>query len=223
MDVELGSWHSQRYVGEWLGDDVVENMLSLPRNISVALVEDAGVEVTHVVDLGAGHGPFLELFLRSFPTARGTWIDSSEAMEELARKKLADLGERVHYVVADVERLGEVDLEPAEVVVSSRALHHLSPSALEQVYRAVHDVVVPGGFVFNLDHVGAPDDWEQAYRRIRERFIGPRKQELKPHRHDYPLPPTDAHVEFATRAGFATPDTPWRAFYTALIAARKPR
>src|SRR5919201_3903672 len=99
MDLELGSWHSQQYVGEWVGDDVVENMLSLPRNISVALVADAGIDVTHVVDLGAGHGPYLALFLRAFPTARATWIDSSQAMEELAREKLADLGERVRYVV----------------------------------------------------------------------------------------------------------------------------
>src|SRR4051812_41608598 len=119
MDTELGSWHSPEYVADWVGDDVIEDMLSLPRKISVALVVDAGISVSHVVDLGAGHGPYLDLFLRSFPEARGTWVDSSEAMEELAREKLADLGDRVSFVLADVERLDEVELEPAEVAISS--------------------------------------------------------------------------------------------------------
>ena len=222
MDAQLGSWHSQEYVEDWLGEDVIADLLSLPRRISVELVSDAGIDVTHVVDLGSGHGPYLELFLRSFPSARGTWVDSSEAMEKVARERLADLGDRVRFVLADVERLGEVEVEPAEVVISSRALHHLSPEALAAVYRAIGGVVVPGGFVFNLDHVGAPGDWEQAYRRIRDQFTPPRKRELRPHRHDYPLPTAEAHMRCATDAGFVAPDIPWRAFYTALIAARKP-
>src|SRR5919202_1192228 len=197
METELGSWHSPDYASDWVGEDVVANMLSLPRKISVALVADAAIDVTHVVDLGAGQGPYLELFLRSFPNARGTWIDSSEAMEELAREKLAALGDRVRFVVGDVERLDELDVDPADVVVSSRALHHFSPESLARVYGAIHELVVPGGFVFNLDHVGAPGDWEQVYRRIRKQFTGPRKRELKPHRHDYPLAPASDHVAYA--------------------------
>jgi SAM-dependent methyltransferase len=222
VGTELGSWHSQCYVAEWVGDDVIADLLALPRQISVALVADSGIDVTHVADLASGHGPYLELFLRSFPEAHGTWIDSSEAMEEVAREKLAPFGGRVRFLLGDIERLDELDVAPAEVVVSSRAFHHFSPQSLEHIYRAINDLVVPGGFVFNLDHIGPPGDWEQAYRRIRKQFTGPRKRELKPHRHDYPLAPTDAHAAYAVKAGFATPDTPWRAFYTALIAARKP-
>jgi len=222
METELGTWHSEDYVAQWVGEDVIADMLSLPRRISIALVADAEIAVTHVVDVGSGHGPYLELFLRSFPNARGTWVDSSEAMEELAREKLAPFGDRVRFLVADAERLDETELDPAEVVVSSRALHHFSPESLARVYRAIHDLLVPGGFAFNLDHVGAPGDWEQRYRRIRQQFTGPRKRGLKPHRHDYPLAPADDHMAYAAGAGFDAPDTPWRSFYTALIAARKP-
>lgn len=218
---QLGSWHSDDYVAEWVGDDVIADMLSLPRKISAAIVVDSKLPVQHVVDLGSGHGPYLELFLRTFPQARGTWIDYSEAMEELARESLAEFGDRVTYLVADAEKLADVQLEPADVIVSSRALHHFSPDSLQGVYRACFERTSPGGFVFNLDHVGAPGDWEQVYRRIRDQFTGPRKKPLKPHRHDYPLSRADEHAAWMEQAGYAHADVPWRTFYTALVAARR--
>lgn len=217
----MGSWESAEYVGQWLGEDVIADMLALPRAISVALVEDAGIDVAHVVDLGSGHGPYLELFLDAFPQARGTWVDVSEPMRDEARGRLARFGDRVTYVLTDVEQLGRVEIAPASVVVSSRALHHLSHEALAELYRVVGSLVEPGGFVFNLDHVGAPGDLEQAYRRIRGRFTGERKQTLKPHRHDYPLARADEHAAWMETGGFEHADVPWRTLYTALIAARR--
>src|SRR3954454_13195519 len=103
METELGSWESSEYVGEWLGEDVIAGLLELPRRISLALVQDSGLEVGHVVDLGSGHGPYLELLLDAFPDARGTWVDSSPPMEEEARERLARFGARVRYVLADVQ------------------------------------------------------------------------------------------------------------------------
>jgi ubiquinone/menaquinone biosynthesis C-methylase UbiE len=217
----MGSWESAEYVGQWLGEDVIADMLVLPRRISLALAEDAGIDVSHVVDLGSGHGPYLAEWLDAFPNARGTWVDVSAPMQEEARGQLARFGDRVTYVLTDVEDLASADIEPASVVCSSRALHHLSPEALAEVYRVVGGIVEPGGFVFNLDHVGATGDLEQAYRRIRGRFTGERKKELKPHRHDYPLARADQHAAWMEAGGFEDADIPWRMLYTALIAARR--
>lgn len=217
----MGSWESAEYVGQWLGEDVIADMLNLPRAISVALVEDAALDVSHVVDLGSGHGPYLELFLDAFPHARGTWVDVSEPMRDEARERLAHFGDRVTYVLTDVEQLSSVEIAAASVVVSSRALHHLSHDALAELYRVVGALVEPGGFVFNLDHVGAPGNLEQAYRRIRGRFTGERKKTLKPHRHDYPLARADEHAAWMEAGGFEHADVPWRTLYTALVAARR--
>ena len=41
MSTELGSWASAEYVGEWLGEDVIADMLLLPRRMTLALVEVA--------------------------------------------------------------------------------------------------------------------------------------------------------------------------------------
>jgi tRNA (cmo5U34)-methyltransferase len=217
----IGSWQSAEYVGEWAGDDVVGRLLETPRQISVALVRDADVEVTQVLDLGSGEGPYLADFLRAFPDARGTWFDSSEPMLERAREALAEFGDRVTFVIARAEELGSAGVEPADVVVSSRALHHLTPDELARTYREVCKLVTPGGFFFNLDHVGALDDWEQRYRRIRDQFTGARRRRLQPHREDEPLQPVADHLLYLERAGFDAVDVPWRMLYTALLAGRR--
>jgi len=217
----LESWHSEGYVAEWVGDDVLADLLELPRRISAALVADAGIDVRHVIDLGSGHGPYLALFLLAFPQSHGTWVDSSEAMAEHAREQLAQFGERVGFVLADVEQLEDAELDQAHVVLTSRVLHHLSPESLQRLYGNVYRLLEEEGFLFNLDHVGAPDDWEQRYRRIRQQFTRARKKPLARHRHDYPLSTTADHLRWISEAGFETADVPWRTLYTSLIAARK--
>ena len=218
----LGSWQSEAYALEWASDDVLARLLELPRQISTALVADSGIDVGHVVDLGSGQGTYLQRFLDAFPEAGGTWVDANEGMRDLATERLAEHDGRVRYVLGDVERIDGLGLEPASVVTSSRVLHHFSPESLQRVYRAAHDLLVPGGFLLNLDHVGAPGDWDRRYRRIRERFTGPRRRELKPHRQDYPLASAEEHLRRIEGAGFETPDVAWRTFYTVLLVARRP-
>lgn len=218
---QLGSWHEPSYVSQWAQDDVLADMLDLPRKLSAALVAADGVEVEHVVDLGSGHGPYLALLLRTFPQARGTWVDSSEPMLELAREALAEFGDRIAYVIADVERLEQARLEPAQVIVSSRALHHSSPEALARIYRACFDLTAPGGFLFNLDHVGAQGAWDARLRAVRAQFVGKRRSELAPHRDPDRLASMEEHLERIAAAGYETPEIAWRMFYTVLLAARR--
>jgi len=217
---QIGSWQSAEYVGRWAGDDVVGRLLETPRRVSIALVEDAGLDVRHVVDIGSGEGPYLADLLRAFGGARGTWVDSSEPMLERARAALAEFGERVTFVVAAAEELAATEIDGADVVVSSRALHHLTPDDLARAYRDVRALLNPAGWFFNLDHVGAAGDWEQRYRRIRDQFTGKRRAALQPHREDEPLQPVADHLRYLEQAGFAAVDVPWRMLYTALLAAR---
>jgi SAM-dependent methyltransferase len=218
----LGSWHAPDFVAGWLEQDVIADMLRLPRSISAALVADAGIEVGHVIDLGAGAGPYLEVFLDAFDGARGTWVDSSVPMRDSARERLARLGDRVDFVLADAQDLAGLDAAPADVIVTSRVVHHFSPASIQALYRAAFERLRPGGFLFNLDHYGAPGDWEQRYRRIRGRFVGKPSTPVPSHRHDYPFSVPAAHLRWLAEAGFDAPDVPWRTFYTALLVGRRP-
>ena len=221
MAEELGSWQSSTYAVEWASDDVLADTLRLPRRISTALVLDAGHPVRRIADLGSGQGTYLECFLDAFPDARGIWVDANEGMRDLAVERLAGFGDRVEFLLADVEELDRLDLAEIDVVTTSRVLHHFRDDSLRQLYRTAHDALNPGGFLFNLDHVGAPGDWDRRYRRIREQFTGRRSGNVRPHREEYPLPSADAHLELISEAGFETPDVAWRMFYTVLLVARR--
>jgi SAM-dependent methyltransferase len=219
---QLPSWESEDFAAAWIGQDVLADMLTLPRQLSAALVADAGIQVEHVIDLGSGPGGYLDTLLESFPRARGTWVDTSETMEAAARDRLARFGARVAYLRADIEALRALELEPAQVVLTSRVVHHFSRASVQDFYRAVRDLVEPGGFFFNLDHYGSPEGWEARYRRIRRQFTGTPKRDIPPHRHDHPFQPIPKHLDWMAKAGFEAPDVPWRTFYTALLAARTP-
>jgi len=216
---ELGSWASDAYAAEWLEGDSLQDLLLLPRRISAALVAEDGIPVSHVVDLGAGDGAYLEVLLQTFPDARGTWVDASDAMRDAARDRLARFDGRLEFVIGDAERLAELGIEPSEVIVTSRVVHHFSPESIRALYRTAHELLRPGGFLFNLDHFGTPGDWEQRYRAIRPAFVGNRG--ARAHRHDFPLIPVEPHLRWLAEAGFEAPDTPWRSFFSALLAARK--
>jgi SAM-dependent methyltransferase len=209
-----GSWRSDDYAEAWAADDVLDELLGEPRRLTAALVAAAGTEVAHVVDLGAGTGPYLGALLEAFPAARGTWVDVSERMRDLARDRL---GGKVRYVVGDVAEVGSLGLDPAQVVVTSRVVHDLPPEMHQSFYESVLALLEPGGFFFNLDHVAVPPDWQARYGKVRER----RKEPLPPHR-DYPLVPIREHLARIEAAGFDPPDVPWRTFGTALLAARRP-
>lgn len=216
---ERHSWASTEYVREWIAQDVIEDVLRLPRTMTVGLVGDAELEVRRVVDVGAGPGAYLEALLAAFPEADGVWIDASEAMEDEARRRLAPFGERVTYLQADASRPEALELPSAQVVTTSRMLHHFSAHAIQAFYRAAHEALTPGGWFFNLDHFGSPDGWEPRYRRVRAELTGRRKDPKDRHPHDHPFHPVPAHLDWLRAAGFTVPDVAWKTFFTALLVA----
>jgi SAM-dependent methyltransferase len=221
MADEIASWEERTYAVEWASDDVLAPLLQLPRRISAALVRDSGLDVRRVADLGSGQGTYLELFLETFPDAHGVWIDANEGMRGLAEERLASDRDRIEFLLGDVEKLDELRLPELDVLTTSRVLHHFAPESLQRMYRTAHELLRPGGFLLNLDHVGAPGDWDARYRRIRQEFTGARSSALRPHRENHPLPSAEAHLDWISAAGFETPDVAWRTFYTVLLVARR--
>lgn len=66
MSDELASWDSPAYAEQWAEGDVLANLLSVPRRMSVALVAEDGLAVKRVVDLGSGPGAYLKCSWRHF-------------------------------------------------------------------------------------------------------------------------------------------------------------
>ena len=77
-----GSWAADDFVDRWIAHDSMAAILELPMRVSAALVQESGIRVRRVVDVGSGPGTYLRILLEEFPDAEGTWIREDETMED---------------------------------------------------------------------------------------------------------------------------------------------
>ncbi|MEW2548109.1 class I SAM-dependent methyltransferase [Streptomyces sp. NPDC047002] len=218
-------WSDPAFATAWLGGDPdgARDLLSLPRTIAAQLIAEEKPEPELVVDIASGAGKFLSVLLTAFPKARGVWMDVSETMLQQARKDLADFGDRVTFQVGDMQALRAAGLpEGADVVLSSRASHHLDRAQLHAFYQEAAGLLAPDGWLVNLDHIGPEDVWDRRYRSVRKKYWAPRNPAPK-HHHNYPLTSVEDHIDGYRAAGLTEVDVAWKAFYTCLFAGRRPQ
>lgn len=215
------AWRRAEYTNEWVERDDRIDLLELPRAIAAAVVHHDRPGTALVVDIASGPGAFLSVFLDELPAAKGIWQDASESMQAHAVERLARFGDRVTFRPGDMTDLAGCGIPSGvDVVVTSRAAHHLDRQALHAFYAEAASLLVPGGWLVNLDHVGPPDVWDKRLRAVRPRFAGNAGTE-KPHHHNYPLTSVDDHLAGFRAAGITDVEITWRAFYTCLFMGRK--
>jgi ubiquinone/menaquinone biosynthesis C-methylase UbiE len=148
-------WHSSEYVSEWITRDATrdrERRPLLQQMLSAApFPREAALEV---LDIGAGYGVVSEEVLQAFPAARITLQDYSQPMLDRARQRLADYSKHLRYVLCDLTdpswplQVGG----PFDLAVSAIAIHNLrDPTKIYACYRAIRDLLKPGGYFLNCD------------------------------------------------------------------------
>jgi ubiquinone/menaquinone biosynthesis C-methylase UbiE len=128
------------------------------------LIDAAGVPVTSVADLGCGDGTLAAAVLDRYPTARATLVDFSAPMLREARTRFAGRSEeQVAIVAGDLSqaawKASVRDRAPFDAVVSGFAIHHLTDARKRALYAEVLELLSPGGFFLNLEHVSSPTAW----------------------------------------------------------------
>jgi SAM-dependent methyltransferase len=112
-----------------------------------------------VVDLGAGSGRLISLMLERYTNATAVLVDQSAAFLELARRKLSRFGPRFRCIHCRLQEPWGADLtEPARVIVSMSAIHHLEPSEKCGCYRQACEALSEGGVFLNGDEVRPESD-----------------------------------------------------------------
>ena len=213
-------WRDTDFARDWAAGDAFRDLLEFPRRMAAEIVAGEGPEPETIVDIGAGPGAVLAVFLERFPRARGIWSDASRAMLDLAHERLAPFGDRVAYYIADMTDLGGSGLpERADVITTSRAAHHLDRDGLFAFYAQAAALLAPGGWLVNLDHTGPADVWDARLRAVRKQFVPPASGRAK-HHHNYPLTSADDHLEAFAAAGISDVEIVWRAFFTCLFMGR---
>ncbi|MDX1384587.1 MAG: class I SAM-dependent methyltransferase, partial [Thermoanaerobaculia bacterium] len=112
-----------------------------------------------VLELGTGTG---NLTRALGPARRTLCVDVSSEMLALAREKLADRSD-VDFLEADLLEAFESIEESFDVVVSTYAIHHLTPGERAVMFREVAGVLRPGGRAVFGDLMFADADHRRRY------------------------------------------------------------
>jgi SAM-dependent methyltransferase len=215
------SWKDPAFATSWHEKDPQDELLALPRALAPTLVADEGQPVRTVLDIASGPGTFLARFLDKVPEARGICTDASPAMLDLGRAGLERFGDRVSFQIADMTDVLSAGLPTGvDVVLSSRATHHLDPAGLARFYADVATLLGPDGWIFNLDHASMPEPWLRRMKTARKHFIASGGEDSKKHFHVGEPPTADDHLRGLAAAGLSA-QTAWQAFRTFLFAARR--
>ena len=200
-------------------DRRAEGLSLLPR-----LVQRAADEPLRVLDVGTGQGLLAALLLDAFPAAVAVGLDGSEPMREIAADRMAAYGERFQFVMGDFVG-GELPPEargPFDVVVSSRAIHHVPSAAKQLLYAAIHRSLAPGGAFFNLDGARPPQaDLSAVYRAAGGRPARSRPDEERARISGHYFETLDEQLDFLRAAGFAVVDCFWKRLDLVLIGGYK--
>jgi tRNA (cmo5U34)-methyltransferase len=122
--------------------------------IEVLTLRDLPSATPRILDIGAGTGLLSGLVAGAVPNARLVLLDASSAMVDQARDRLGSAWERCETVVADAA--DELPEGRFDAVVSALAIHHLTDTDKADLYKRVHERLLPGGVFVNADQVAGP-------------------------------------------------------------------
>ncbi len=183
-------------------------------------------EQIKILDLGCGTGNISQKIKEKFPNARITCVDLAENMIKMAKTKLSPYDD-IEYLRADFREL-EFQ-EEYEAVVSSLALHHLSPEEQRSFYRRIIGFLKGGGVFYNVDNIlGSTPYLNQVYMdKWVEFMLQYRSREeveeiwLPKHREeDFPSP-LHHHIQWMKEAGFTDVDVVWKYYMFGVYGGKK--
>lgn len=132
-----------------------------------------------VLDIACGPGAISQRLLARFPGARSFAVDLDPVLLAIGEGALGAMDGRLTWISDDLndaawadrlaEKLGGRQLD---AVLSTTALHWVSPGTLARVYRELGQLMRPGGVFLNGDHMAyAPDrpTISGLAQRVRER------------------------------------------------------
>jgi SAM-dependent methyltransferase len=129
-----------------------------------------------ILDLGCGPGSLSFTALRHYPNARVMGVDTDPVLLALGRgvaPTQATKGDGVTFLKQD---LRDPDwwadyASTFDMVVSATALHWLSSDDLPTVYARIFDVLKPGGWFLNVDHMACDDPvLQNRYRYLMQKW-----------------------------------------------------
>lgn len=151
-------WHSAEYVDDWISNDRTRDQQRRPwlRRL-VRMLPFASDQPIRALDVGAGYAMLSREVLDEYPASTVVLHDFSTPMFDHARRRLADVGDRVDLVASDLREADWTEVlggDTFDAVVSAIAIHNVrEPALIRRIYADIRPLVRPGGCFYNLDFV----------------------------------------------------------------------
>jgi hypothetical protein len=196
----------------------------LPRRIAAAIVAADNPAPRYVVQIGAHHGEFLEVFLDKFPGARGLWTepDNSEGNMPIAKARLARFGNRIdfHYGCGDRDISDGCVPKGPDVIITDWMSILQNLDGMYRNYRIAWQQLAPGGWFINMDRVGfGGRGWDSWLQTARKGFR-PEHEAPAVHHPDFRTPSIEEQLGVLRAVGFDA-QVVWQSLDTVLIMAHK--
>ncbi len=110
-----------------------------------------------ILDLGAGTGLLSELVLQKIGSGSLHLLDESPEMLAKAQQRLAQYNPTVHIQqMTDTLPSGKF-----HAVISSLAVHHLTNEDKRNLFKRIHQSLLPGGVFINAEQILGENEWQQ--------------------------------------------------------------
>jgi SAM-dependent methyltransferase len=197
----------------------------------VALLPFERDRPVRVLDIGSGHGVLAGAMLVGLPNAKAVGLDMSAPMMEEGRKRMAGFGDRFAYHVGDFSagKLPDDLSGTFDLVVSSRAIHHLPPEQKRSLFADIYRRLNAGGCFFDIDNMRPRDEvLRDRYAEIRDPLRAAEARARRAQRaaagdrtsHEW-SDPVDEQLPFLQEAGFQHVDCYWKRMDRAMIGGYK--
>jgi ubiquinone/menaquinone biosynthesis C-methylase UbiE len=203
------------------------------------LLHAHGSTPTSILDLGCGDGIAAQAMIDRFPVQRAVLVDFSPPMLSLAEKRFHACSTDVLTIDGDLlasDWLPTVTTSaPYDLVISRYAIHHLPHPRKFSLYAEVFELLRPGGWFINLEHVQSVNDrYQRAFEDLlidgihrvaidqRTRDDVERAFHQRQDAETNILAPAELQCGWLREIGFVDVDCLFKALELAVIAGRRP-
>lgn len=172
----MNQWQTEETAQAWdSGENDQLPTRAEQQEILLSLLAATPIGDGAVLDLGVGSGLVADAVLDRLPDAQLVGVDFSEAMLELARRRLDRFGSRATVLRGDLSQLDELELPrvPYRAALSVQTMHHLSARDWAEAAKWTANIVEPGGLIVIVDRVQIAEplfrDWSVVWSRIDSR------------------------------------------------------
>ncbi|HLV97877.1 MAG TPA: class I SAM-dependent methyltransferase [Ktedonobacterales bacterium] len=167
-------WDNADFARRWDATALVNNPTRAEQlDILVSLIEETYQQGAAILDLGIGSGLVEAVLFARRPDAYIVGVESSAAMIDLAKRRLASF--ESHYTIiqhdfSDIDGLA-LPAKEYQMVMSVQALHHITHVQQQKVFQFVANLLPAGGLFLLMERIALdPAHFADIYRSVWNRL-----------------------------------------------------